>query len=470
MRRYAAAVTLAPGRPVDAPRRRNGIARPPGPRGLPGVGALFEFQRDPLGAMDRYAERHGDVVYFHLAGADIYLVLHPDEIQSVLVGEHARFMKDDLLHELSRFVGRGLLVSEGAFWRRQRKIAAPSFSRTHVQGFAHTMVRSAMARRATMLQGGARDVHADMMVLTLEIVLQTMFGAATIPDIESVSGIVERMTQGFAQTYMTWRRLVPRSLRPEAHAELDDVRRRLDDILYPLIQKRRAAGARGDDLLGRLLQATDDEGAAMSDEQLRDEVATVFLAGHETTALALSYAFWLLARNPEAQARAHAEVDEVLGDRPATLDDLSRLRICDAIAKESMRLYPPAYLIGREALEDVEISGWTIPRGAQVLMPIRRVHRDPRWYDAPLAFRPERWLDGLDKRLHRFAYFPFGGGARICVGNHFAMLETVLVLATILQGLSVEPDPRFELQLLPAVTLRPKAGVHVRVRARAASV
>lgn len=453
-------------RPSSRPRVRKGIARPPGPSGLPGLGALFDFQPDPLAAMTRYVADYGDFVYFHLAGVDVYLAFHPDAVQSVLVGEHARFMKDDLIHELSRFIGRGLLISEGAFWKRQRKIAAPSFSRTHVTKFADAMVQAAIARRELLRVAGPRDVHADMMVLTLEIVLRTMFGAASIPDIESVGGIVETMTHGFAETYLTWRRLVPRWMRPRAHAELDDARARLDAILYPLISARRAEGGGGDDLLGRLLAATDDDGAKMSDEQLRDEVATVFLAGHETTALALSYALWLLARHPEAQARLHAEVGEVLGDRPATLADLPRLTYCDAVVKEAMRLYPPAYLIGREALEDVQIAGYTVPRGAQVLTPIWAVHRDPRWFPAPLRFRPERWLDGLEKRLHRFAYFPFGGGARICVGNHFAMLESVLVLATLVQGIAVAPDPEHELKLLPAVTLRPESGVRVTVRPR----
>jgi cytochrome P450 len=467
--RYAAGVVTLAGRTAraDAPARaRKGIPRPPGPRGLPGLGALFDFQPDPLGAMTRYVAEYGDFVYFHLAGVDVYLAFHPEDVQSVLIGEHARFMKDDLIHELSRFVGRGLLISEGAFWRRQRKIAAPSFSRTHVTKFADTMVRAAIERRERLRVAGPRDVHGDMMVLTLEIVLQTMFGAASIPDIESVGGIVETMTHGFAETYLTWRRLVPRWMRPRAHAELDDARARLDAILYPLIQKRRREGGAGDDLLGRLLAAKDDEGARMSDEQLRDEVATVFLAGHETTALALSYALWLLARHPEAQARLFAEVSGVLGSRPATLEDLPRLPFCDAVVKEAMRLYPPAYLIGREALEEVEIAGYRVPRGAQVLTPIWVVQRDARWFPDPLAFRPERWLDGLEKRLHRFAYFPFGGGARICVGNHFAMLESVLVLATLVQGIEVTPDPTHELDLLPAVTLRPKNGVRVTITPR----
>jgi cytochrome P450 len=447
------------------PRTHRGLARPPGPRNLPGLGAVLDFQ-NVLDATTRFARRYGDVVYVDLAGTDTYLVTHPDDIAALLVGSSSRFMKDDLTHELSRFLGRGLLTSEGAFWRRQRKIAAPSFQRTHIGKFADTMVAATRGRLGQLRQGGVRDVHTDMMVVTLEIVLQTMFGAATLPDIDSVGHIVEALMTGFADNYLSWRRLVPRPLRAKAHAALDHARDQLDEILFGLIRARREAGGGGDDLLAHLLAATDDDGHGMTDAQLRDEVATVFLAGHETTALALSYALWLLARTPDTQRRVQEEVDAVLGTRPATLDDVARLPLCEAVIKESMRLYPPAYVVGREALADVEIAGWVVPRGAQVLAPQWVVHRDERWFSDPLAFRPERWLDGLDRRLHRFAYFPFGGGTRVCVGNHFAMLEGILVLATLMQHLDVAPEGEHRLELMAAVTLRPRTGVRLQVSPR----
>ena len=270
----------------------------------------------------------------------------------------------------------------------------------------------------------------------------------------------------FQQIGLSWRRLLPAFLLRESIERIDDARDELDEILYAIIRERRAQGSEGDDLLGRLLEATDEEGAQMTDQQLRDEVATLFLAGHETTALALSYALLFLARHPPARARLREEVDEVLGGRPATMADVPALRFTDAVIRESMRLYPPVYAIGREALEDCVIAGWVVPRGAQVLMPQWTVHRDPRWFSDPEAFLPERWLDGLADRLPRFAYFPFGGGARVCVGNHFATLEAILVLATLMQHLDVRADPGFRLTLSPSVTLRPRRGVQLDLRRR----
>jgi cytochrome P450 len=452
---------------VDASSRsKDGRGQPPGPRGLPWLGVSLPFSSDPLGAMTRWSQAYGDVVQIPLAVGHAYMFTHPDDIQSVLVGDNARYMKDDLTHQLARFVGRGLLTSEGAFWRRQRKIAAPSFQRHHLAQMGGTMVDCARPR-VQALPEGVRDVHGDMMVLTLEIVLATMFGTATLPDIEAVGHIVDSIMTGFRDSYLTWRRMVPRALRPRAHAALDRARTQLDEILFGLITARRQRPQDEGDLLGRLLAARDDEGRGMSDAQLRDEVATVFLAGHETTALALSYALWLLARAPEVQARLHAEVDAVLGDRPVTVDDVARLPFTDAVLRESMRLYPPAYLVGREALEDVEVAGYRLPRGAQLLLPQWVVHRDARWFSEPERFQPERWLDGLERRLHRFAYFPFGGGARVCVGNHFALLEGVLVLATLAQRIAVAPDPEHTLELTASVTLRPRSGVRLAVRRRA---
>ena len=255
--------------------------------------------------------------------------------------------------------------------------------------------------------------------------------------------------------------MLPGWVNRESFAALDRARARLDTILYGIIRTRRAEGRDRDDVLGRLLAAQDDDGSRMTDLQLRDEVATLFLAGHETTALALSFALDLLARNPAVAATLRAEVEHVLGTRTARLDDVQALVYTDAVMRESMRLYPPAYAIGREALVEREIAGWVIPRGAQVLVPQWVVHRDARWFDDPLVFRPERWLGNLAERLPRFAYFPFGGGMRVCVGNHFAMLEAVLALATIAQHVRVRPDGEHRVQLSPSVTLRPKDGVRL---------
>jgi len=440
--------------------------RPPGPREFPVIGTARVFERDQLSAIHETVLEHGDVVSYHIGPQLIVLISNPDDVGQVVLGEHAKFMKGALTHELSGFLGRGLVTSEGRFWRRQRKIAAPSFTRRHIERFADTMV-SCTQHAIEPMRDGVRNVHTDMMEMTLDIVLHTVFGDAEVPDIAAVGPLVETMMEGFHRAHLSWRRLLPRVANQATHDELARARAQLDELFYGIIrQRRQRPGGYGDDLLGRLLAARDDDGTGMTDDQVRDEVATIFLAGHETTALSLSFTLLLLARHPEVQARAREEVDSVLGDRAATMADVASLPFIDAVLKESMRVYPPVYMFGREALEDVEIAGWVVPRGTQVLTPVWAIHRDARWYDEPEVFRPQRWLDGLADRLPKHAYLPFGGGARVCVGNHFAMLEGVLGLATLLQHLEVSPVEDFELDLLTSVTLRPKHGVSVRLKRR----
>lgn len=439
--------------------------RPPGPREIPVVGNPRIFERDALFAILDTVRTHGDVVSYHIGRQLIFLITNPDDIGQVLVGQQSKFMKGALTHELSNFLGRGLVTSEGRFWRRQRKIAAPSFTRRHIERFADTMVQCTQSALKSM-RPGVRNVHADMMEMTLDIVLHTVFGDAEVPDLEAVGPLVETMMEGFHRAHLSWRRLLPRVANQATHDALARARESLDAIFYEIIGQRRRQAEYGDDLLGRLLAARDDDGTGMTDDQVRDEVATIFLAGHETTALSLSFTMLLLAQHPDIQARVRGEVDRVLGDRPATMADVARLPFVEAVLKESMRILPPVYMFGREALEDVEIGGWVVPRGTQVLTPVWAVHRDPRWYDDPEAFHPQRWIDGLADRLPKYAYLPFGGGARVCVGNHFAMLEGILGLVTLLQHLEFEPDPDFELDLLTSVTLRPKHGVSVRLNPR----
>jgi cytochrome P450 len=459
-----------PPRVIHGPPRldRTGRLLPPGPPAFPWIGALPWLSTDFLAAMVRFHARYGDVVHVPMPRAEMFVLSHPDDVQTVLVGDHAHVTRDMVTRLLRRVVGQGLLTSEGETWKRQRKIAAPSFQPRHQARFCEAMVERTNAWTAAVPARSVRDVHGDMKRITLEIVLDTMFGANTVRDIDTVGELVDTLVTRYAHEVLTWRRFVPPRVRPRANARIDRAVERLDAILYELIAARRRAGAGGDTLLDRLLRAKGDDGEGMSDQQLRDEVATVFLAGHETTALALSYALHLLAADPWVARHVVAEVDEVLGGRPATTEDVPRLRLVDAVLRETMRLYPPAYLVGRELLDDRVIAGFPMPRGSQLLMPQWVVHRDPRWYAAPERFLPYRWLDGLAQRLPRFAYFPFGGGPRICVGNHFAMLEGVLVLATLMQTIEVRPRvPAHELRLDRSVTLRPRTGVWLEVRRRA---
>lgn len=449
---------------------------PPGPpHRIPWLGSGFGVAADPLARFVDWSARYGDVAHYTLAGTDFFLLSHPEDIAEVLVGKHQRFMKDGITHELSRIIGRGLVTSEGDFWRRQRKLAAPSFTRRHIQRFADTMVDRTFPWIDAIFDDqfddqfdGERerrtcDVHHAMMGLTLDVVLHTLFGDAAVPDFGRVDEVVTTIMEEFHRRYLSWRRLLPDTWVPQSERRLAWARAELDRMIYGIIAGRRTSGVERDDLLGRFLQARDDEGRAMNDRQLRDEVATIFLAGHETTALTLSYSLLLLARDPERQAKLRAEVERVVGGRRVSLEDVSAMPYLEAVVTESMRIYPPVWGIGREPLEDCEIAGWHVPRRSQIILPQWVVHHDARWFQDPDAFVPERWLDGLADRLPRFAYFPFGGGPRICVGNHFSLLEAKLVLATLMQEVEVRPKPDYELRFLPSVTLRPRGGVPLEV-------
>jgi cytochrome P450 len=242
--------------------------------------------------------------------------------------------------------------------------------------------------------------------------------------------------------------------------------RRLDKIMYRIIGQRRIAGRDAGDLLSMLLHAQDEDGSRMTDRQLRDEVITLFLAGHETTALTLSWTWWLLAQHPQTEAKVHVELDAVLGGRTPTLEDLPKLRYLDRVITESMRLYPPAWGMARLAIEDAEIGGYKIRKGCGVSLSQWVVHRDPRWYESPEEFRPERWEGDLLKRLPRFAYFPFGGGPRQCIGNSFALMEAALILATIAQKFRLRLVPGHTVAPLASITLRPRHGIRVTLEAR----
>jgi cytochrome P450 len=297
------------------------------------------------------------------------------------------------------------------------------------------------------------------MRLTLHVIGRTLFAADVGRDADAVAGALEVATNYFLSPYspppwLGWLPL-PGVLRYRRAV------RSLDRIVRGMIRRRREAGAGGDDLLARLLAARDEHGRPLSEQLVRDEMMTLFLAGHETTALALSYSFYLLAKHPAAEAELAAELDAVLGDDPPTAADVPRLRYTEWVVRESMRLYPPAWSLGREALADCEVGGFFVPKGTQ-LAPIQWVvHRDRRWFDDPETFRPERWDNDLARRLPRCAYFPFGDGPRVCIGERFAMLEAVLILATAAQRYRLSLPPGPPLRLVPSVTLRPKGGLRM---------
>jgi cytochrome P450 len=431
---------------------------PPGPRGTWFIGNLIPYARDPLGFVTRLACDYGDVVRVPLVHETTYMLSHPDDIAYVLRGNHRNFVKDRLTHLLNKLLGQGLLTSEGDFWRRQRGLAQPAFQLQQIARYGTVMVALTQRLLESWRPEERRNLHDDMMHLTLEIAAKTLFDADVGGDEAREVGEALETGMAYMMSPITWSGL-RRWLPSLSTWRFNRAVRQLDRILYGIIRRRRQEERLADDLLSRLLTARGEDGSQMRDEELRNELMTLFMAGHETTALALSYSSYLVAQHPQVEERLAAEVDEVLDGRPPTVADVPRLRYTEWVVKEAMRLYPPAWAIGREPLEDCEIGGYFAPKGTQIMMNQWVVHRDPRWFDDPLAFRPERWDNDLARRLPRCAYFPFGDGPRICIGNQFAMLETVLVLATIAQQYRLTTAPGYMLQVIPSITLRPKGGI-----------
>jgi cytochrome P450 len=434
-------------------------------RGLTPLDNLVRFMVDPDAFMRRCTAA-GDMVKVRMSGASVVLLRHPELIEQVLVGKNRSFVKDQLTHGLADVIGNGILVSEGEFWRRQRRLVQPGFTRERIARHADNIVAAGERAIAGWQDGATLDVHAAMMDLARDVVATTLLSTEVGREAEEIGAALEVLMA----RYSDWRySLAPGLARvpwlPD-NRRFAAARARMFAVADGIIAERRRSGTDRGDLLSMLLAARDEDGAAMTDAQLRDEVLVLFLAGHETTALALSWALVLLGRRPGAWARLGAELDAALGDRPATAADLGRLPYTEAVILETMRLYPPAWSIGREAIEEVEIGGVTLARGTQIWLFQWSSHRDERYFARPLAFEPERWLDGLLHRLPRFAYFPFGGGPRLCIGNNFAMLEAVLLLATIARrwrpqvAASDVPRPQF------SITLRPRDGVRATLRRR----
>jgi cytochrome P450 len=441
---------------------------PPAPRGHWLSGHLPEVRQDSLGTYLRYARQYGDCVRLRFGPRRVYLLSHPDLIEEVL---HSRnFIKHAGLRMNRMFFGNGLLTSEGDFWLRQRRLLQPAFQRDRLAAHVPVMVAHAEQLADSWRDGEVRDMHADMTRLTLGIISRTLFGAEVGAEAEEVRAALEETVATFNTRFFRLIRF-PEWVPTPTNRRLRRAVRRIDAILYRLIDQRRACPdtATGhDDLLAILLRARHEDGSRMTDRQLRDEAMTLFLAGHDTTALALSWTLYLLAGHPDVADRLGAELREVLGEPPRlpTVADLPRLRYTEMVIQEVMRLYPPAYIVGREAISACMVGRYRIPAGGTVLMSQWVVHRDPRFYDEPERFRPERWADGLARRLPHYAYFPFGGGPRVCIGNTFALMETSLVLATLARRFRCSVPPgEPPVGLRPQITLRPRGPINLRLHA-----
>jgi len=387
------------------------------------------------------------------------LLTHPDDIESVLVKNAANFVKSRNYQVLKLVLGNGLLISEGAFWQRQRKLAQPSFRHESIAGYASVMVDSARQMLDGWHDGDSRDMHEDMMALTLAVVAKCLFGADVSREADKVGHALRDVSaQLLAMPNVGF--FLPRFVPIPSRVRLRRAVRELDRIIYSIIGERRAMNGHSADLLQVLLDAQ-EQGDQMTDAQLRDEMMTLFVAGHETTSLTLSWAWYLLAGHPEAEAKLLDELSTVLDGREAGVSDLRALPYTEMVIKETMRLYPPTWVIGREALNDFEVHGYRLPAGTNVLLVPWITHRDVRFYPQAERFDPDRWSSDAthNRRLPRFAYFPLGGGPRVCIGAGFAMMEAVLLLATIARRFRLTLTPDRSIDIQPLVTLRPKHGI-----------
>jgi len=446
----------------------NGNRLPPGPKGLPVLGVSFNLLRDPLELMRTAARLYGDVVRIPVILQSRILLNHPDFIQQVLIFQQGKFHKSVLTKETTgRLLGQGLLISEGDFWRRQRRLAQPAFHRQRINDYAPAMLDCAEMQARKWRGGETRNMAEEMMELTLEAAVRTLFGTTLPGEAQQVGRAMTflmryslRRARSPFQIPAGW----PTPKNRRATKEFDF----LDSVVYRIIGERKAQGnsQRHTDLLSMLMGAMDEDGTQMTPKQLRDETMTLFLAGHETTALTLSWTWYLLSQNPKAEARLHEELSGVLGGRAPGVADLERLPYLNAVISEVLRMYPPAYIMARTSIAPCTIGGYDFPVGSTILLSQWVMHRDARYYDDPDAFRPERWLGGLAAKLPPGAYFPFGDGPRRCIGQGFALLESGLVIASLAQRFRFELEPGSTVATEPLVTLRPKNGIRMKIHAR----
>ena len=440
--------------------------KPKGPKGLPFVGYLPAFRKHPLKFLKRMAEEYGDLAYFKLGPQHVYLVNHPELVREILVLRQHNFTKSRMLQRARILLGDGLLTSEGQVHVRQRRLVQPAFHRDRLPAYGKVMSDFARRARDRWQPGATLEMSHEMMQLTLAIVGKTLFSADVQSEASEIGQALTSVLEMFDILLLPFSEYLEKLPLPSVR-RFERARTVLDETIYRMIRERRACGEDRGDLLSMLLLAQDeDDSGGMTDTQVRDEALTLFLAGHETTANALTWTWYLLSQNPECEARLHQEIDEVLGDRSPSFDDLPQLRYAEMVIAEAMRLYPPAWAIGRMSKEAFELGGIEIPAKAICITSPYVMHRDSRYYPDPERFDPERWTPEKKEARPKFSYFPFGGGSRVCIGERFAWMEGVLVLATISQKwkLRLAPDQRVE--PLPLITLRTKYGMRMKVESR----
>jgi len=465
--------SLASSAPVQAAPASSAERLPDVPA-LSGFRSILKYALAPLRRFEDARVLSDRAVAFRILGVPYILLFDPEAIEQVLVTRHAEFQKDQYTRDLRRVLGMGLLTSDGEEWRRRRKLAAPSFQRAEIASYGPIMVACAEQFIESRENDKPFEVRSALMHLTLDILVQALFGTR-ISRAHEVELLLDRLMRDALPISEALRSVLPEWFPVPSRRRVRRISEELDDILLELIAERKAAlqasasnGAGAGaapgrtDLLTRLMRARDEAGG-LTDAALRDEAMTLFLAGHETTALALTFTLRLLALHPEPRAKLHAELHRVLAGRPPSFDDLPQLTYTRAVIDEALRLYPAAWAMAREPIADVVVSGIQIPRGTQVLLSPWIMQRDARFFPDPEQFQPERWSGPAPGRS---IYFPFGAGPRVCIGQHFALAEAVLLLATFAQRAEFSLEPGRELRLFPAVTLRPRDPVMMRMRRR----
>ncbi|MGP7816633.1 cytochrome P450 [Niallia sp. 01092] len=448
----------------------------PGPKEIPFIGNLLEVGSKPHEFFKTCVEKYGPVVRVRLEkDRDTYLLSRPQDIQYVLKNSQKLFAKG--YHRdriLSMVLGNGLVTSEGDFWLRQRRLSQPAFHKHRIEKYADTMTHYASRMLRNWENGQMLDLHKEMMQCTMEIVAKTLFDIdlqeAEHQGSNQVGKALDQVFHEYVNQYTSITRMLlemlPFSLPTPGNKRLKEGIRQLDQVIYEIIEHRKKENRDRGDLLSMLIAAQDDDGKGMTSTQLRDEVMTLFLAGHETTANVLSWTIYLLAQHADAEEKLVTELKNVLQGRLPSLSDIPHLPYTQAIINESMRLYPPVWFISREPLEDIWIDEYCLPAGCEVAVSQWVMHRHPDYFSKPDSFVPERWFREFEKSLPSYVYFPFGAGPRVCIGNNFAIMEATLLLASIMQMIHMELDHQHDVVPEPSITLRPKNGIRVRVEKR----
>ena len=452
--------------PLRIPRFRAkknaGATRPPGSGVLYPGQFMVEIARNPLAMMIAMNKAHGDIAHWRIGPQHLFLFSHPDLIRDVLVTNGRNFHKSRGLERAKRLLGNGLLTSEGEFHLRQRRLAQPAFHKHRIASYAVTMSDYAARTSERWRDRQTLDMHTEMMRLTLGIVARTLFDADVENEAAEIGEALTRAFESFNFAMLPFTEYLEKLPLPSVR-RFNSARDTLDRTIYRMIDERRLSGEDKGDLLSMLLMATDTEGdgGGMSDLQLRDEALTIFLAGHETTANALTWTWYLLSQHPQVEATLHAEIDAALNGRVPAYDDMPSLPYTRMVLAESMRLYPPAWAIGRRALESFDARGFTIPKRSVVLMSQYIVHRDARFFPNPERFDPDRWKPEAVAQRPKFSYFPFGGGNRVCIGEQFAWMEGVLLIAALAQKWRMRLVSGHPVEVQPLITLRPRHGMRM---------